>query len=279
MNTPALTVLIPAHDEAARIDACLAALWEGATVPGGAQAIVIANGCRDDTASRARAHAARARAAGWTLEVIETAQPGKLNALNLGEAVARPGTRAYLDADVIVDSSLMAALAQALTCDAPRYASGRPRVAQASHRVTRAYARFWTGLPFFTARAPGFGVYAVNAAGRRRWSAFPPIISDDTFVRLHFAARERIEVAPGYVWPMVEGVRNLVRVRRRQDRGVHEIAQDYPELTAHDDTPRLSFGGLASRALRDPLGFAAYGLISLAVRSPLFKGEGWVRGR
>ncbi len=52
--------------------------------------------------------------------------------------------------------------------------------------LTRAYARFWQRLPFNRTVAPGYGLYAVNAAGRARWEAFPAIISDDTFVRLQF---------------------------------------------------------------------------------------------
>lgn len=279
MSRPGLSVLIPAHDEAACIDACLSALLTSDPTPGSVQVIVIANGCTDDTADRARAHAGRAGARGWRFEVVETPEGDKLNAWNLGERAAQFTTRVYLDADVAVDPPLLAALARALETDAPIYASGRPRVARPVSWVTRAYARFWTGLPFFKSRAPGFGLFAVNTAGRARWDAFPRIISDDTFVRLHFAPSERVEVAAGYSWPMVEGLRNLIRVRRRQDIGVREIADAYPALLQNDDTARPSLTRLIGLTLRAPLGCLVYGVVSLAVRTPLFGGDGWVRGR
>lgn len=74
---------------------------------------------------------------------------------------------------------------------AARYASGTPRVSPAKSWVTRAYARFWQQLPFASSDAPDFGVFAVKAAGRARWGRFPDIISNDTYVRLLFAPRER----------------------------------------------------------------------------------------
>lgn len=120
----------------------------------------------------------------------------------------------------------------------------------------------------------------MNRAGRDRWGAWPRIISDDTFARLNFAPTERVAVAAGYSWPMVEGFVNLVRVRRRQDRGVAEIAARFPDLLVNDDKSRLGAGGLLRRALRDPSGFAAYVAVTLAVRSPLWSStQVWTRGR
>uniref|UniRef100_A0AAN0MD34 Uncharacterized protein n=1 Tax=Yoonia rhodophyticola TaxID=3137370 RepID=A0AAN0MD34_9RHOB len=46
---------------------------------------------------------------------------------------------------------------------------------------------------------------------------------------MNFTPAERVEVPATYIWPMVEGFGNLVRVRRRQDIGVAEIAQKYPD--------------------------------------------------
>ena len=131
--------------------------------------------------------------------------------------------RAYLDADVICEPALLGQIRAALGGAAPAYATGRLAVARAESWVTRAYADLWTRLPFVTGGAVGAGFFAVNAAGRARWGGFPEIISDDTFVRLNFAPDERHEVAARYHWPMVEGWRNLVRVRRRQDAGVAEV--------------------------------------------------------
>lgn len=262
-----ISVIIPAHDEAGYIGTCLTALLASRDVT--LQVIVVANACTDATAAVARHH---------PVTVIETAAPGKLNALNTGEARATGTVLAYLDADVEVSPGLMAHLEAALAGDAPRYASGTP-VVTARSGFSRAYARFWARLPFVAQGVPGFGLFAVNRAGRARWGAFPEIISDDTFVRLSFAPDERIRVPATYRWPMVEGFANLVRVRRRQDRGVREIAHRFPGRLMNEDTARPGGAALLGMALRDPAGFGAYALVRLAVRTPLARTEGWARGR
>lgn len=272
-----LSVIIPASNEEGYIGACLAALIASDPVLGGAEVVVVANGCRDATAARARDWTARAAAAGWQLTVLDLAQGGKPGALNAGDAAATGDLRAYLDADVIVSPPLMAELAAALHGDAPRYATGTARIPQAKSAVTRAYARFWQGLPFAQSNAPGYGLFAVNAAGRARWGAFPGIISDDTFVRLQFTPGERVQVPAPYDWPMIEGFAALTRVRRRQDAGVTEIARQFPGLLEREGRAPLGKGQLARLALRDPVGFATYAAVSLAVR--LRRGQGWTRGR
>lgn len=272
-----LSVIIPASNEEGYIGHCLSALFASPPPPGGAEAIVVANGCRDATAARAQALAATAQAAGWGFQVLDLAQGGKPNALNAGDRAAMGDVRAYLDADVIVSPNLMAELVAALAHDAPRYAGGTPRIPRARSAVTRAYARFWQRLPFAQSTAPGYGLFATNAAGRARWGEFPTIISDDTFVRLQFTPDERVQVTAPYDWPMIEGFAALTRVRRRQDAGVAEIDRLYPGLLAREGKARLGKAQLAMLALRDPAGFATYAAVSLAVR--LGKSGGWTRGR
>lgn len=273
-----LSVIIPASNEADQIGGCLASLFASDPVPGGAEAIVVANGCRDDTADRARAARGRAEGAGWRLTVVELVQGSKIAALNAGDKAAQGETRAYLDADVRVSPPLMAQIVLALSVVPPRYASGQAVIPRARSAVTRAYARFWQGLPFAQSDAPGYGLFAVNSAGRARWGAFPVLISDDTFVRLQFQPAERIGCRATYDWPMVEGFGALVRVRRRQDAGVAEIARLYPDLMPNEGKAPVGAGLLWRMLLADPAGFAAYAAVSLAVR--LRRDQGiWVRGR
>lgn len=272
-----LSVIIPASNEEGYIGTCLSALFAGDPVPGGAEVVVVANGCRDATAARARAMAAEAAQAGWALRVLELPEGGKPGALNAGDAAARGGMRVYLDADVVVSPGLMAALLAVLSQPGPIYATGTARIPPARSAVTRAYARFWQRLPFARSIAPGYGLFAVNAEGRARWGAFPALISDDTFVRLQFLPGERVQVPQGYDWPMIEGFAALTRVRRRQDAGVVEIARLHPGLMEREGKDRLAPAGLLRLALADPAGFAAYAAVSLAVR--LRRGQGWTRGR
>ena len=274
-----ISVLVPAHNEADYIDACLQALFASSPLPNGmtGEVLVLANGCTDTTADIARKVSP---SAGWTFQVLELPEGGKLRALNAGDDVAKGEVLIYLDADVVVDPSLIPEIATGLATDEPLYASGRPEVATATSRLTRAYSRFWQKLPFVTLGTPGFGLFAMTRVGRQRWDNWPDIISDDTFARLSFSPAERLSVSAHYRWPMVEGLANLVRVRRRQNDGVAEIEALFPDLLKNDDKTPLEMGGLLRMALRDPGGFGAYALVSLLVKAPLFTSKSrWVRGR
>ena len=272
-----LSVIVPASNEEALIGRCLRALFgsDPAGVP--VEVVVVANGCRDRTAAAAAELAGEAAAAGWGLTVLDLAQGAKPGALNAGDGAARGEWRVYLDADVVVSPGLMRALVEVLGREGAVYASGTPVIPQPETAVTRAYARFWQRLPFARSVAPGYGLFAVNAVGRARWGAFPAIISDDTFVRMQFLPGERVQVGPTYDWPMIEGFGALVRVRRRQDAGVAEIARLWPGLMDREGKARLTLPALAGLALRAPVGFAVYGAVSLAVR--LGRSRGWERGR
>ncbi|WP_417713588.1 glycosyltransferase [Pseudophaeobacter arcticus] len=287
---PQVSVLIPAHNEASYIAGCLGALF-ASVLPAGmrGEVLILANGCTDATARIAAAQAAPPQ---WQLRIIELPEGNKLKALNAGDAEARGGVLVYLDADVTVDPALIGqitaaldpaqiqAQTQAQAHTLARYASGTPQLTTAQSALTRAYGRFWMRLPFVQTGTPGFGLFAMNRAGRARWQDWPDIIADDTFARLSFAAHERIKLPARYAWPMVEGLRNLTRVRRRQNAGVAELQVKYPQLLANDDKAPLPMGQLFGLLLQDPIGFAAYALVSLTVKSPLFRSrQRWTRGR
>ena len=275
----ACSILIPAHNEVGYIEPCLEALLASDDTGGPVEVIVMANGCSDDTARVARGFLGRFTSKGWPLTVLNLEAGGKMGALNAGDATAMHGTRIYVDADVVVSTPLIAQLAQVLDTAEVRYASGSPVVQASGSAFTRAYAKFWAGLPFCTHGVPGFGVFAVNHAARSRWTKFPDIISDDTFVRLNFTPSERLRVPATYSWPMIEGMRPLIKVRRRQDIGVAEVRETYPELwDNHDPVPEDALP-IWRRALAAPLGFAAFAIVALAVRLPHRKQERWARGR
>ena len=276
----ALSVILPASNEAALIGDCLAAVlasdWPESQ--GAVETTVIANGCHDDTAARARAMAPAFADRGWPLTVIERAKGGKLGALNAGDAAATGPVRVYLDADVTLSPPLLAQLARALSPDRPLYASGAVEIA-ATGAVSRAYARFWRRVPFMVNGTPGCGLFAVNAKGRARWTTFPDIISDDIFVRLCFAPEERLKVPAPYRWPIAEGLPALIRVRRRQDAGVQQIERDHATLLKNDDKPPFPARAKLALALRDPLAFATYTAVALAVKLSPQRDQSWTRSR
>lgn len=273
-----ISVIIPAHNEKAWLGRCLDALLAQDATAGVVEIIVAANACRDGTVALAQDYAARVAARGWRLQVLDLVQGGKPNALNAGEQAATGRNRVYLDADVTCDPGLLGQLRAALDTPAARYATGRLVVAPARSWVTRRYAAIWTRLPFVAGGAVGAGLFAVNPAGRARWGKFPPLISDDTFVRLQFAPGERVEVPARYHWPMVEGFGPLVRVRRRQDAGVAELRRLHPTLFENEAKAPLTPGHLARMALRAPVGFAVYLAVHVAVRLRPPAAD-WTRGR
>jgi glycosyltransferase involved in cell wall biosynthesis len=272
-----MSVIIPASNEAGFLPACLESLL--ASEPPGlrAQVIVVSNGSRDATVTVAQGFGRAFEAKGWKLEVLDLPQGNKLAALNAGDLVAQGDLRVYLDADVTVSPRLLAGLAN--TLDQPRatYASGQINI-RARGPVSRAYARLWARVPFMSGGVPGCGLFAVNAAGRARWGAWPQIIADDMYARLHFAPRERHLVPEPYHWPIAEGFRAIIRVRRRQDMGVSEIASKYPELLANEDKAPVRPLGLAGLCLGSPLSFLVYVGVALAVRARPSDGA-WSRAR
>lgn len=241
--------------------------------------VIAANACTDDTAAQALKLQSAFEQRGHELKVLDLSIKGKVAALNAAETHCPESIpRIYIDADVRVSPGLVGQIIEKLNADTPLYATGRLVFAPAQSFATRNYGRFWSRLPFLRDGGAGAGVFAVNAAGRTRWKEFPDIISDDTFVRLQFAPDERREVAATFEWPLVEGFSRLVRVRRRQDAGVDEIARLYPHLIENAGHKRVTPSLLARLALQDPLGFLVYASTKLAVRLRADRGV-WSRGR
>jgi len=275
---PAFSVIVAANNEEHYIGACLSALLAQTAEAGPLEIIVAANGCTDRTEAIVREFEPKVAGRGWRLVLLSIPDSGKLLALNRADAVAGPGPRAYLDADVLCDPDLFGQLRDTLARDTAVYATGTLQVMRAKSWVTRCYADFWTRLPFVQGGAVGAGLFAVNPAGRARWGQFPQIISDDTFVRLQFAPTERVEVPAAYHWPMVEGFRNLVRVRRRQDAGGAEVYRHWPSLRGNEDKVAVTTSLLARLTLRAPVSFAIYALVAVTVRLRR-SGAEWSRGR
>lgn len=271
-------VVIPANNEEHYIGACLAALLAQDTRAGRLQIIVAANACTDRTEAIVMSLVPDAKARGWDLICDNTLAPGKAAALNRADRLVHAPIRVYLDADICCEPDMFSKLREALAPPEPTYATGKLVVAPARSWVTRAYGRLWSQLPFVTDGATGAGLFAVNEAGRQRWGSFPAIIADDTFVRLCFSPAERVEVASSYTWPMVEGLRKLVRVRRRQDAGVAEVYRHYPELRANEAKRHTAPAEIVRLAVREPIGFLIYGLVRLMVRL-LPPETRWSRGR
>lgn len=280
MTAPGLSIVIPASNEEAFLGACLDSLLAQnmrgcAETP--VQIVVVANGCHDATPDIAAGRVAAFAQRGWRLDVLELPGGGKPAALNAGDAAAIHDARLYLDADIRVGADMLALLVPVLAQDRAVYAGGRLRVVPPRSTVSRLYARFWSRLPFLTEGVSGAGLFAVNAEGRGRWGRFPDIIADDAFVRACFAENERVLIAEDYFWPMAEGFTRLVRTRRRQNRGVSQLADRFPEISGRTGA-RPAAPVILRIAIADPFGFAIYAAINLATKLHN-SGDEFTRGR
>ena len=182
-----VSIVIPAHNEAAFLGGCLDAVLEDAR-PGEFEVIVAANGCIDHTTDVARAR--------WGVTLVDIEQPGKAAALNRADAVATRFPRIYLDADIPATTHAIRSLCAALA------RPGGPLVAVPSRRLdltdrpatVRAYCTVQQRLPAFEDRLFGRGLIALSEEGRSRFDAFPETIDDTLFLDGLFSADEGVRL-------------------------------------------------------------------------------------
>jgi len=217
-----ISVVVPAHNEAAVIGRCLSAMTRGA-VPGELEIIVVCNGCSDETAVVARRH-------GDFVRVIETPVASKHVALNLGDEASRGFPRFFVDADVVVSIESIRATAEALGSGRHLAAAPRLRVdLEGCSWAVRRYHDIWMNLPYVQEGMLGSGVYAVSEAGRSRFDRWPDIIADDDLVRLAFRRDERISVATA--WFEVKPPKtlpSLIHINIRRRAGADEMREIHP---------------------------------------------------
>jgi len=245
-DVSAISIVIPAHDEEARIAEGLETLLEGAR-EGELDVVVVANGCRDATADRAREVGALHPGA---LRVIELERASKHAALVRGDAEARSFPRFYVDADVSLSVASLRRVADVLRRGEALVAAPRMRVDLGhSSWAVRAYYRVWMRLPYHASGTIGSGVYALSERGRERVGAFPDIISDDGYVRLCFAPSERASVREAtFTIRAPRTLAGVLAVKTRSQKGWRQLRERFPELVANDGS---DYGGSLRPLLAD----------------------------
>ncbi|KPQ15428.1 MAG: glycosyltransferase [Rhodobacteraceae bacterium HLUCCO18] len=213
------TILIPAHNEAAVIGRTLLYLSRGLPL-GRFRIIVIANGCTDATAARARAALPQA-------EVIETERAGKCHALNLGYRAADPDAPIVcLDADLDVTAEALASLLAPLQDSTAQAACGQMDVETSGVApAVRIFYEGWRANPYFSQGKFG-GLFALSPDGAARVFPLPDITADDEYIRRSFAPHE-IAFVPGcrFVARAPRTLASLLHVRRRSLRGARDVAR------------------------------------------------------
>jgi glycosyltransferase involved in cell wall biosynthesis len=221
--TPPVTVVIAAHNESAVIERGLTALLSDAE-PGEFQVLVVSNGTTDDTVRKARAAGERLS---QPIEVVELPEASKIAALRTADKLllqrGEP-PRIYLDADVLLSTDAARRLTAALAGDAPRMSLARICVdTSTSSWLVRQYYRTWTSTAYINRQDAGSGVFALNAAARRRIGELPDVINDDGYVARHFSGAERAVCDTTFVSFAARDVRSLVRRRARIVNGNRQL--------------------------------------------------------
>ena len=266
-------VIVPAHDEAAVIGRCLAAVLAPPR-PDPLHVLVVCNGCRDDTAAIARGF-------GPPVEVFEIPVASKAAALDHGDAEADGFPRLYVDADVELEPGAVHALSEALTSDAVLAAAPRLAVDTAgASALARSYLRVWSALPTIRDGLVGRGAYAVGAAGRaplrglrrcagRRPAGAHPVLTGGTLDR-----------RGGVHGPAAEDARGILRRRARTLEAGRRLLAGHPELretVTRSSTAWLDVVREHPRRMLDVPAFLAAGVAAryVARREDHDAGTGW----
>ncbi len=266
-----LDIIIPARAEQAGIAATLAAVLADGD---GLDLLVLLclNGeGMAETRAAAQPFAPAFAARGHVLGIIEVAGSGKAAALNAGDA-ARPADRrdaplVYLDADARPRPGTLRALVAALATPEPRLAG--PRRALSAHgRLAHSFGLVWEALPGMAGFIGG-GCYAVNAAGRALWGAFPDLVADDGFVFSRFAAEQRVIPNGAVIGFALPAGAALPRMVRRWREGNAALASH-----RHGPRPGLSWLLRHPRLIPHLPAFLLTHVAARLIASPL-RGTGW----
>lgn len=255
------TILIPAHNEEAVIARTLWYLSRGLPLAA-YRVIVIANGCSDATAARARAILPQA-------DVIETETAGKCHALNLGFAAADKRLPIIcLDADLDVTSDSLAKLLQPIQDGVAYAACGKMDVDTSEATATvRAFYKGWRANPYFS-RGKFGGLFALSPQGAARVFPLPEITADDEYIRRSFVATECAFVfGCSFVARSPRTLADLVKVRRRSLRGARQVAD--MGLTSPERGSAFAMVRRAIAAPSEALSISCFMLISSWVRLTL----------
>ena len=209
------SLIIPAHNEAHQIETLLEQLRSEVTPQD--QVIVVANGCSDDTAERARKFS--------FVTVIEQTAPSKVLALNAGDVAAGSNfPRLYLDADIAFQLGTICKLIEALEVPEARVVAPQVSIdVSDSTFLVRSHYFVVTRHPWIVKYASthlaGRRIYGANELARQQFGLFPNVTNDDGFFDQCYSATDRKIVDNTMVFTMArrtsdEEVGRLVRVRR-----------------------------------------------------------------
>jgi len=230
MNILSVSIIIPAHNEAAVIEGTLSALLPEFT-QNGKQIIVVCNACCDSTAEIV---------SGFNdVILIQTEKASKTHALNSGDAEASGDIRVYMDADVTMTAKHVIDMLKVLIDG--NFLAVSPDVqmdCSGSSWLVRSYYKIWLQLPYVKEGFMGGGVYALSPEGRKRFECFPEIISDDGFIRGLFDKEEINRVDNAYSRVKApKSLSGLIKIKTRSRLGHYQLLEKFPEMRSKHNKP------------------------------------------
>jgi glycosyltransferase involved in cell wall biosynthesis len=180
------SIIVPAHNEASVIAACLDSLSEQRGVD---KIIVACNGCTDNTVAIVKNYPG--------VLCLDIATPSKVNALNEAEKQVQSWPVFYIDADTRLSAHAVEKICAAMESGELLLAAPEPVIdTSASSWWVKQYYKVWLSLPYIQDGVVATCSFVISEQGRKRFKNFPAIINDDGFVRCQFSSAERGNV-PG----------------------------------------------------------------------------------
>jgi glycosyltransferase involved in cell wall biosynthesis len=266
MMSPKISLIIPAHNEQAVIAQMLGALHEF-LLSGACEIIVVANGCTDLTALRARRACPEAT-------ILEVDHAGKANAINIGFAQAIGSVVVFVDADLMVTPKAIVQLCQPILDGVAQAACGEMDVdlARASWPVRQFYAG-WKLNPYHDQGKFG-GLFALSSVCAAGIFPIPLVTADDEYIARQIPDEKLVFVPQATFTAFApHGWSDLIAIRRRSRRGTRQLHHQTPAGGGRIETAS-AVGQVIGRAWARPAAWVpvlVYFFAMLVVRLPQWR--------
>jgi len=255
------TIIVPAHNEAAVIRACLDSIVSQQGID---HIIVPCNGCTDNTVDIVKQNYPQ-------VVCLDINKPSKTNALNIAEDKAKElGVTYpifYIDADTQLSKNCIFDITQAMESNTELLLTAPTPIisTEKSSWLVKTYYAVWINLPYIKEGVIATCSFIVSEKGRQRFDKFADVIGDDGFIRCHFKNTEIANVNTSNIFITApRDIYSLIKIKTRARLG-------NMELLARKKCPIVeakNYGGvMKSRLLsREFLATSIYIMIALVIR-------------
>lgn len=214
------TVIVPAHNEASVIQACLDSIVSQRGVD---HIIVPCNGCTDTTVEIVKQNYPQ-------VVCLDIEKPSKTNALNIAEEkVKELGVSYpifYIDADTRLSENCIRIVIQTMQ-DNNELLLTAPTPIINTHKsswLVKTYYKVWTDLPYIKEGVIATCSFIVSEKGRQRFDKFADVIGDDGFIRCHFKNSEIANIEGTEIFITApRNIYSLIKIKTRARLGNMEL--------------------------------------------------------